>query len=260
MDKIDYCKKRIKRMLKNSQTKVIFPTISFGLINQFLANGQTVFSNSEIHQAYKNAVKELIDYMGHDLHIGGKYYDAYPTRNLPKYDILQIVENNCFELIAPFTEYALELSTWIPVAINEHISKKLGIVPTLGDREQRVILSENPQNFSLIISNNIDRNPTNFEIFSFAILKVHLEKFACKIYRDSRASANDGGIDIVSNFGAVFQVKKLQIYSKKQAETLFEELENNFDKARIRDSNLVVIIDDISEHSKTYLIDRVAPF
>lgn len=67
-------------MLKYSQTKVIMPVVTLGLLRVFEKNGQRIFSDPEIKKAYEAAVKSLTAFMGHDVHIGAKYYDADGTR------------------------------------------------------------------------------------------------------------------------------------------------------------------------------------
>lgn len=80
------------------------------------------------------------------------------------------------------------------------------------------------ERFLHMIQEQINKTPTNFEIFSFAILKVHLEKFACKIYRDTRTAAHDRGVDLSTNFGVVYQIKRLQIRTESEADQVYTEL------------------------------------
>ncbi|HXW00204.1 MAG TPA: hypothetical protein VEC93_17425, partial [Anaerolineae bacterium] len=75
----------------------------------------------EIKEAYEVTVRYMIDYLKHDLHVGGKYYDAYPARNLPKYGVLKVLGDKQYELLAPYTTNAQTLITWIPKAIQQHI-------------------------------------------------------------------------------------------------------------------------------------------
>ena len=70
-------------MLKKSQTKVIFPIITFGLLKEYLVSEKAEFIDSEVKKAYHNAIFFMQNFIGHKLHTGGKYYDAYPIRNLP---------------------------------------------------------------------------------------------------------------------------------------------------------------------------------
>ncbi len=254
MDTEEICKKSILSMLKNSQTKVIFPIITLGLLNEFVASGKTIFKDSEVRKAYFKAVSLIQDVVGHKLHTGGKYYDAYPIRNLPRYSALLVLGKE-FEIPKPFQDNAAALIDWIPVAIKEHINAKIGLIPTLGDDKGRLILAADMDMFHEFVKEYIDANPANFEIFSFAIIKVHLEKFACKIYRDTRTSAHDKGVDLSTNFGVVYQIKKLHLMSLKNAKDLYAEIKLNFDSERMNDGKVVLIIDDISKDVKDYLID-----
>jgi hypothetical protein len=84
---------------------------------------------------------------------------------------------------------------------------------------------------------------------------VHLEKFACKIYCDTRTSAYDKGVDLSTNFGVVYQIKKLKVYNQATADHIYAELKVNFDNERLSDGNVILVIDDISKEIKNYLIN-----
>ena len=84
---------------------------------------------------------------------------------------------------------------------------------------------------------------------------MHLEKFACKIYRDTRTSSHDAGVDLSTNFGVVYQIKKLRVSNMSAAKNIYAELKSNFDKERLDDGKVILIIDDISQEFKKYLID-----
>lgn len=251
----EWCKSEIERMLRMSQTKVIFPLITLGLLQEYQERGQTVFLDSEVRKCYHHAVRQMEEHLGHNLHIGGKYYDAYPARNLPRYGVLKTVASNQYGLQPPYLLSADSLIPWIPDRIKQHIREKIGVIPLLGDRSYRAELSTEPGRFVDAVAEHIDKNPTNFEIFSFAVIRVHLEKFACKVYRDTRTSAHDGGVDLSTNFGVVYQIKQLKILTKASAETLYAELRHNFDTQRLDDGNVILVIDDISKDMKQYLID-----
>ncbi len=250
-----WCKAEIDRMLRLSQTKVIFPLITLGLLEEYQVSGQTQFTDGEIKRLYHKAVRFMGDYLTHNLHIGGKYYDAYPSRNLPRYGVLQSVGQNKYELQNTYALYAESLALWIPERVKAHIVGKIGFIPQLGERSFRADLSADLDLFLEAISSHIGKNPTNFEIFSFAVIRVHLEKFACKVYRDTRTSAHDSGVDLSTNFGVVYQVKKLQVLTKANADSLYAELKMNFDSQRLNDGNVILVIDDISKDVKQYLID-----
>lgn len=252
---LDTCKNSIERMLKRAQTKVIFPIITLGLVKDYHNKDKKLFLDAEIKKCYEVSVRYMKSYLKHDLNVGGKYYDAYPSRNLPKYGVLKVLGNKQYELVAPYTTNAQVLTTWIPERIKEYITENLGIIPHLGDYKFRADLAVNNSGFLDIVKTHINKNPVNFEVFSFAVIKVHLEKFACKIYRDTRTSAYDSGVDLSTNFGVVYQIKKLKVYSKNMADSIYAELKVNFDNERLNDGNVILVIDDISKEIKNYLIN-----
>ena len=249
-----YCRDEIDRMLKYSQTKVIMPVVTLGLLQVFLQTEQLTFSDSAIKKAYEAAVRQLKTFLGHDVHMGAKYYDAYGSR-MSRYGVLKSIGHLKYELQAPYTTFAATLCDWIPPRIKKHIDERLGIVPLLGDSAARVAHAEDPLRFLKLIQEQIGKTPANFEIFSFAVIKVHLEKFACKIYRDTRTASHDKGVDLATNFGVVYQVKKLQIQTESDADRVYAELKLNFDRERLQDGNVILVIDDISKDVKKYLID-----
>ena len=93
----ELCKQSIDCMLARSHTKVIFPIITLGLLTEYLAGGQITYSDQEVRRAYESAVHTMKAYLGHDLHIGGKYYDAYPSRNLPKRPVVIMSHFPCVQ-------------------------------------------------------------------------------------------------------------------------------------------------------------------
>ena len=248
------CKNAILSMLKKSQTKVIFPIITFGLLREYAERGKFTFVDSEVRKSYYTAAAFIQNFLGHNLHTGGKYYDAYPIRNLPRYGVLAVHEK-VFHITDAFQNNALELINWIPGEIKRYIDLKIGIIPTLGTDTNRLLLATDQEKFQGFIIKNITINSSNFEIFSFAIIKVHLEKFACKIYRDTRTSSHDKGVDLSTDFGVVYQIKKLKLLNKGNANEVLSELKLNFDGSRLDDGKIVLIIDDISKEVKNYLID-----
>src|SRR3989442_13565414 len=250
-----FCKAEIDRMLKNSQTKVIMPVIALGLLRAYSETGKALFSDSEIRKAYQASVKYLKEFLGHDVHIGAKYEDAYGMR-MSRYHVLKTVAHLQYELLAPYTQCAKPLVTWIPTRIKHHIHERLGIVPLLHDPPTRVRMAEDEKQFLELVQQQIDKTPANFEIFSFAVIKVHLEKFACKIYRDTRTAAHDKGVDLSTNFGVVYQIKRLRIYTESEADRVYAELKLNFESERLQDGNVILVIDDISKDVKKYLIDK----
>jgi len=242
-------------MIKRSKTKIIFPIITYGLIKEYSATGNTIFNDIEIKNIYEKSVNYFKTYLGHDFHIGGKYYDAYPSRNLPKYSVLTTIENKVYRLRKEYINNSEILINTLPILINNYIKEKLGEIPQFHDPEYRLEKSRDKTAFINLLNQQIIINANNFEIFLFAILKIHLEKFSCKIYRDTRASAHDKGVDLSTNFGVIYQIKKLKLISEKIARNVYNEIKINFSDDRIRDGNIVLIIDDISKDVKSFLIN-----
>ena len=247
-------KTEIERMLKNSQTKVINPLITLALVREYSASKQVVFLDSEISKLYKATVRQMKEFLGHDFHIGAKYYDAYGSR-MSRYGVLKEIGKLKYRLLSPYTSDAQVLCDWIPERIKRHIDERLGVVPLLRAPSTRAALAEQPEEFLSLIREQIVKTPANFEVFSFAVLKVHLEKFACKIYRDTRTAAHDKGVDLSTNFGVVYQIKKLQIKTQSEADLVYAELKLNFDSERLSDGNVILVIDDISKDVKQFLIN-----
>jgi hypothetical protein len=248
------CKGDVERMLKNSQTKVIMPTLVLGILRQHAANQKRVFSDSEIRSSYESAVRSLKAHLGHDVHIGAKYEDAYGMR-MSRYGFFRSVGHLKYELAERFANSAEQLVSWIPDRIKQHIESRIGVIPELADSKVRLEIADNVSKFMKLIGEQMNLNATSFEIVSFALIKIHLEKFACKVYRDTRTSAHDRGVDLATNFGVVYQVKKLRVESRSDADKLYAELKLNFDTERLQDGNVILVIDDIAEDVRRYLID-----
>ena len=51
-----YCEEQIEIMLQRSKTKILFPIITYGLLNQYIITKKDVFTDLEIQEAYKNSV------------------------------------------------------------------------------------------------------------------------------------------------------------------------------------------------------------
>jgi hypothetical protein len=248
------CQREFSLMLKRSKTKVIAPTLTLGLLQVHQATGKTTFSEGEMQSAYAKAVRYLKNFMGHSLHFGAKWEDAYSRRTLPKYRVLKPLDEGD-ELLSPYTQLALELIPWMASSIQNYIAGRLGEIPKLDDKTFRSRLAADRGAFLKLLEENIELNPANFEFICFAVLRVHLEKFACKIYRDTRAAAHDKGVDISTNFGVVYQIKKLRVQNQKTCDALVSELKANFDRQRLEDGNVILVIDDIRQEFKEFLIN-----
>ena len=250
-----YCCDNIEKMLSRSTTKLIMPILTYGLVKEYSESRKERYTDTDIKQCYVKAVSYFKEYLGHSLHIGGRYQDAYPSRNLPQYGVLKTLGNRQYILTAPYKVASDELLEFLPTRISEFIEAKIGIIPKMEAIEERLRLAKSENEFLELIRQQIGKNPSNFEIFSFAVLKTHLEKFACKLYRDTRTTARDQGVDLSTNFGVIYQIKKLQLLTDKSADIVFREIKTNFSEDRIKDGNVVLVIDDIAQDVKTYLVN-----
>jgi hypothetical protein len=122
------CQREISVMVARSKTRLIAPTLTLGLLQSYVGNGKIIFSERETQMAYAHAVKYLQGFMGHGLHIGAKWEDAYSRRTLPKYQVLKPLENG-YELLAPYTTFSSQLIPWIENTIRKYIESKLGNIP-----------------------------------------------------------------------------------------------------------------------------------
>lgn len=121
------CKSEIERMLKNSQTKLIMPAVAYGVLLHHLQTKETVFTDAEIKQAYQNALYALKKHLGHDVHFGAKYEDAYGMR-MSRYGVLSTVGHLEYKLAKSFARHANNLCQWIPDRIERYIDSRVGII------------------------------------------------------------------------------------------------------------------------------------
>ncbi|MCW3135052.1 MAG: hypothetical protein N2V78_12095 [Methanophagales archaeon] len=243
----------IDKMFKRSQKKFIFPVMYYGLLDAYIQTGKTDFTTQEVRDWYEKAVCNLVrNYLKHNLHVGGLFWDAYPSRNLPKYGVLKVIDPGKFKLIR--TENANELRDYILTKLIEHIQKRIGNLHELSSRSERIELSADVKQFLNFIEKAMEISGTCFELISFAIVKTHMERFGCKVYRETRAEASDRGTDLSTDFGVVYQVKKLRLKGEKEAENLYNTLRNNFGQERVNDGKVVLILEDTNTHFKEFLV------
>ncbi len=213
-------------MLKNSQTKVIMPALALGVLRNYSANRKRVFSDGEIRFSYESAVRSLKAHLGHDVHIGARYEDAYGMR-MSRYGFFKAVGHLRYELAKRFADSAEQLVSWIPDRIKQHIESRIGVIPELADSKVRLRIADDVSKFMELIGEQMNLNATNY----------------------------DRGVDLATNFGVVYQVKKLRIETRSDADKLYAELKLNFDTERLQDGNVILVIDDIAEDVRRYLID-----
>ncbi len=250
-------------MLRRAQTKLIGPAIAYTCIKLYLESGQDTFSSLELRRRYPRAVCELVEYSGHNIHLGAWFDAAYISREdrgVGKHGILKPLGGKRYKLTELYRDHAHALESWIPQRIKSFLVSKLGLVLSLEATPERVRLAEHLDKFVDFLRERIEVHDggTSFEIVCFAILKVYLDKFACRIYRDTRTFSHEGGTDISTDFGAVFQIKKLKISRKHEVDKLYNEVTTNFDVARVQDGRVILIIDDISPECRTYMVSKNA--
>ena len=248
-------------MFKNAQTKLIGPAIAYTVIRLAGETGKKSFTAQEIRKRYQTAVCELVQYVGYNLHLGARFDNAYISRGdrgVGRFGILQQVGKNRYELSETYCVHAVALTQWIPWKIKGFLDAKLGLIVKLADPTERLRLAEDNQEFLEFLQRRLEFQDggVSFEIISFAVLKVYLERFACRIYRDTRTFSHEGGTDLSTDFGAVYQIKQLRITHTHEVDKLYSEIHTNFDADRIRDGRVVVIIDDISPECKPYLLKK----
>ncbi len=244
---------QIDRMFKRSHHKLIFPVMYYGLLDAYVQGGKTVFDTQEVRNWYEIAVCEIVrDHLHHNLHVGGWFWDAYPSRNLPKYGVLRVIGPGRFKLIP--AQNPSKIMEYILSRLTDHIQQRFASLPELGNRSKRMRLSENLKDFIRFVEEIMRISGTCFELASFAIVKTHMERFGCKVYRETRAEASDRGTDLSTDFGVVYQVKKLKLRGEKQAENLYNTLRDNFGQERVNDGKVVLIVEDTNTHFKEFLV------
>jgi hypothetical protein len=250
----------INKLLRYSKTKLINPIAFLAALNLLLKN-KKIFTRKELEFNYKLAVEEIEKVTGSNLNIGGRFHaDTYPDRMSRKYGAFEITRENKIKLpsfiINLPKEKQVELKKYILGKIIETQRSKIGNIQLIDSDEKRIEVASNKENFINFLIRELKRSANSFEITCFAILKVFLEKFACKLYRNSRTTARDTGIDISTDYGVVYQIKKFKIKAKKEIYDILKEVQINFDRSRIEDGKLILIIEDIEANFKHFVIDK----
>jgi hypothetical protein len=250
----------INKLLKNSKTKLINPIAFLGALNLLLDN-KKIFTRKDLESSYKDAVKEVVEKTNSNLNIGGKFHaDTYPDRMSRKYNAFEITNENKIKLpsfiIELPKEKKVELKNYVLSKIIETQRKKIGNIQLIDTDKKRIDIAINKDVFINFLNEELKNSANSFEITCFAILKVFLEKFACKLYRNSRTNARDTGIDISTDYGVVYQIKKFKIKTKREIDDILKEVQINFDQSRIEDGKLILIIEDIEANFKHFVIDK----
>jgi hypothetical protein len=101
------CQGEITRMLRNSQTRIIAPIITFGLLGRYVEHRQREFTDGDVRRCYDRALEQTRQLLGHDLHLGANYYDAYGSR-LSRYGVVRPIAHLTYRLEDAFCESAID--------------------------------------------------------------------------------------------------------------------------------------------------------
>jgi hypothetical protein len=250
----------IDNLIKFSKTKLINPVAFLAALN-LLLKGKKFFTRQELDIEYKKTVEEIKKITKSELNIGGRFHaDTYPDRMANKYGAFEILGSDKICLPNYFIKLKIEEQKKIrDLVINKIIDaqkNKLGNILLIDTEEKRLNIAKDKDNFLNFLKKELQKSANNFEITCFAILKIFLEKFACKLYRNSKTNARDTGVDISTDYGVVYQLKKIKISKKEDIDRILKELQINFDQSRIEDGKLILIIEDIDKNFKHLIIDR----
>lgn len=250
----------IDNLIKFSKTKLINPVAFLAALN-LLLKGKKIFTRQELDVEYKKTVEKIKKITKSELNIGGRFHaDTYPDRMASKYRAFKILDGNRICLPDSVVKLSKNEQKKIrDLVINKIIDAqkiKLGNILLIDTEEKRLDIVKGKDNFLDFLKKELQRSANSFEIACFAILKVFLEKFACKLYRNSKTNARDTGVDISTDYGVVYQLKKIKISKKEDIDRILKELQINFDQARIEDGKLILIIEDIDKNFKHLIIDR----
>ena len=250
----------INNIIKSSKTKLINPIAFLASVN-FLLKGKKIFTRKELDEEYKKAVKEVKEFTKSDLNVGGRFHsNTYPDRMARNYNALILLSENKLQLpkfiIKQDTEKIKIIKQILLDKILDTQKIKIGNLQSIDRDFKRIKIAKKKDKFINFLTNELKCSANSFEITCFAILKVFLEKFACKLYRNSRTNARNSGIDISTDFGVAYQVKKFKIKEEKEINKILKEIQTNFDKDRIQDGKLVLVLEDIDANFKHLVLGK----
>jgi len=250
----------IDKLIQYSKTKLINPMAFLGGINLLLKN-KKIFTRQELENVYKSTVKEVENITKSNLNIGGRFHaNTYPDRMASKYGAFIILSENKIQLPSFIVNLPQKDQKRVKRFVLEKIvkaqRKKIGSIQLIDTDKKRIDLARDKDKFIQFLAKELKRSANSFEITCFAILKIFLEKFACKLYRSSRTNARDTGIDISTDYGVVYQIKKFKIRKKREVEKILKEVQINFDHSRIEDGKLILVIEDIDKNFKHLILDK----
>ena len=120
----------LDRMISRTKTKLIAPVLTAGILRDQLETGVYEYSEREMRQAYeKEACRTVRKLLGHNLHVGGDYEDAYCSRTLPKYGIVASVGERRYRTATPYVEHAASAIAHIESRIPLLVAARLAQQP-----------------------------------------------------------------------------------------------------------------------------------
>ena len=257
-------KSEIDKMIEDRRaTRLINPVLVLFYLKEFQRTGSRVVNFNLVKQGYEDTVCDLIrSQLHHNFNIGGQFNDSYLQRLASRHRVLDPIKGKDFAISAFFAEEAQSLIPYTASRIVEHLENKLLDIIKLhkmvrsGTRDavQEILSDFTSKKLRELLQNGFESSSAGFlnvaygfEICMFAILKILLAKFGCKIYRDSKTYSSDKGTDLGTNFGVVYQVKKRCITTEEAFNKLVSELLLNFADGRIQEGNVFIIIEDIDD-------------
>lgn len=263
-------KSEIDKMIEDRRaTKLISPVLTLFYLKEFQRTGNRTVEFAMVKQGYEETVCDLIKcHLHHNFNVGGQFNDTYLHRLASRHHVLEQVRGKDFAIATPLAENARSLIPHITNKIAEHLTRKLfnitklyGIVQSESRAEVQEILDDpTSRRLRQFLESGFQPSSVGFlniaygfEICMFAILKVLLAKFGCKLYRDSKTYSSDKGTDLGTNFGVVYQVKKKCITTDEAFVSLLDELLVNFADGRIQEGNVFIIVEDIDGKLKKRL-------
>jgi hypothetical protein len=97
----------------------------------------------------------LKEHLGHDVHIGAKYEDAYGMR-MSRYGFFRSVGHLKYVLADRFADCAEQLVSWIPDRIKQHIESRIGVIPELADSKVRLKIADDISKFMKLIGEQMN--------------------------------------------------------------------------------------------------------
>ena len=278
MPNLDKIKIDIQNIINAATTKNIQAVILLSFLEEAVKDNICLLLK-EIKQKYYEKINNLLldkDFL--QIGLGGKFHRAYIDRltydrreSGDSYVIEKVnsEKGDKYKLTADILDNKQQLIHFITSSLKEKIDKDHGkfnqlvrnldiSIPYIYKLKANV-LPKNLFNKILVQVNDFGgiynfltnyeflNDSRGYEMINYAILKVFLSKLGCKLYRDTITLSKDKGVDVSTNFGVQYQIKKKKITTTDEFKKFIDELENNFTSERITEGNLIIIVEEIKE-------------